>query len=241
MPKKKVYLFTTCLVDQVFPQVGAAVVRLLRQTGCEVIYPESQVCCGQPFYNSGYHQEAKKLARQTIMALKGADAVVIPSGSCTAMIRHEYPKLFFDDPEIGAEVNLLAEKTFELSEFLVETPALFDSFVSKNRGVVTYHDSCHMRRGLGVWQPPRQLLAAAGYQILEMEDSERCCGFGGVFYVRMPEISGAMAERKMQRVKESGAQVVVTADPGCMMRMQQEHGHIAQIKHIAELLDEALQ
>lgn len=236
---KNVYLFTTCLVDQVFPEVGAAVVRLLRRAGVEVVYPEGQVCCGQPFFNSGFLKEARDLAQQTIELLADADAVVIPSGSCTLMIRHEYPQLFSHQPEMAARAKALASKTFELTEFLVRFPMLFSSDPDRDHQPVTYHDSCHMCRGLGVRQAPRKLLQAAGYRIEEMEESDRCCGFGGVFFARMPELSEAMAEEKLLRSGQSGSCQVVTADPGCLMRMRQSESQGLHIRHIAEVLEEA--
>jgi L-lactate dehydrogenase complex protein LldE len=234
----KVTLFTTCLVDQAFPQVGAAVVRLLRRGGFEVCYPADQVCCGQPFYNSGFSDEARKLAEHTIRVLEDAEAVVIPSGSCTAMIRHEYPKLYADQPEMATKVSDLAAKTFELTEFIAANSTLLATHTPGSNGSLTYHDSCHMCRSLGVREQPRQLLWAAGYRITEMEESDRCCGFGGVFYARLPEISEAMGERKIELAARSGASRVATADPGCLMRMQQSNDSDLEIMHIAEILDE---
>jgi L-lactate dehydrogenase complex protein LldE len=238
MSKNTVHLFTTCLVDQVFPQVGVAVVKLLRRAGLNVFYPADQVCCGQPFYNSGYVDEAKKLAEHTIEVLADAEQVVIPSGSCTAMIRHEYPKLFSDQPEMLRKAELLASKTFEFTEFLGEKTSLFTDKSPEPKSEVTYHDSCHMCRNLGIRQPPRDLLQFGGFQVNEMEESDRCCGFGGVFFARMPEVSQAMVREKIWLAEHTGADKVVTADPGCMMRMQQDNGRNIQVKHIAELLEE---
>jgi L-lactate dehydrogenase complex protein LldE len=240
MAQFKLYLFTTCLVDQVYPQVGAAVVRLLRKVGAEVVYPEDQICCGQPFYNSGFNKEAKKLAMQNIEMLWDADAVVIPSGSCTAMIRLEYPKLFADQPGLLEKASQLANKTFELTEFLSGYQELFSSCLPNSLGEVTYHDSCHMCRSLKIREEPRVLLQTSGYQLREMDQSDRCCGFGGIFMARMPELSQAIAKQKLKRGAASGAPVVVTADPGCLMRMQLDADDQLTIKHVAQLLDEAL-
>ncbi|MEN8243065.1 MAG: (Fe-S)-binding protein [Chloroflexota bacterium] len=240
MAKTKVYLFTTCMVDQVYPQVGVAVVRLLRKVGAEVIYPADQVCCGQPFFNSGFTKEAKNLAEQNIDLLQDADAVVIPSGSCTAMIRVEYPKLFAQQPALLEKAKQLAAKTYELTEFLNNFLEILPLSEPNSRGAVTYHDSCHMCRHLKLRDEPRTLLQSSGFSIQEMEQSDRCCGFGGVFFTRMPELSHAMAQQKLNRATESGAEVVVTADPGCLMRMQLDSDGKQTIKHIAELLDEAL-
>jgi L-lactate dehydrogenase complex protein LldE len=241
MSKNTVHLFTTCLVDQVYPQIGVAVVKLLRRSGFDVVYPPDQVCCGQPFYNSGYHQEARKLASQTIAVLEDAENVVIPSGSCTAMIRHEYPKLFAGQSEMLEKAESLAAKTFEFTKFLTEKTKLFTENSPEPESEITYHDSCHMCRNLGIRQPPRELLQRSGYQVKEMEESDRCCGFGGVFFARMPEISQAMAAEKLRNAAQSGAQQVVTADPGCIMRMQQDPDREIEIKHIAEVLEEATQ
>ena len=205
MVEQKVYLFTTCLVDQVYPQVGIAVIRLLRRVGAQVIYPEAQVCCGQPFYNSGFIEEAKRLAQQNIDLLQDADAVVIPSGSCTAMIRLEYPKLFADQPEMFNKAKQLAAKTFELTEFLSEYLDLFSEIPPGSRGELTYHDSCHMCRGLKVRREPRTLIQASGFDLKEMEQSDRCCGFGGVFLARMPEVSHAISMQKLKLAADSGA------------------------------------
>jgi len=240
MTRTKVYLFTTCMVDQVYPQVGAAVVRLLRKVGAEVIYPDAQVCCGQPFFNSGFIKEAKNLAEQNIDLLQDADAVVIPSGSCTAMIRKEYPKLFSQQPKLLDKAKQLAAKTYELTEFLNNFLEIFPFIEPSSSGAVTYHDSCHMCRHLNLREEPRRLLETSGFSVEEMEHSDRCCGFGGVFFTRMPELSQAIAAQKLDHAADSGAGVVVTADPGCMMRMQLDSDGEQTIKHIAELLDEAL-
>lgn len=238
MSNNTVHLFSTCLVDQVYPQIGIAVVKLLRRAGLKVFYPVDQVCCGQPFYNSGYLDEAKKLAEHTVRVLAEAEQVVIPSGSCTAMIRREYPKLFADQPEMLEKAELLASKTYEFTEFVVEKTSFFAERSPEPKPEITYHDSCHMCRNLGIRQPPRDLLQACGFQVNEMEESDRCCGFGGVFFARMPEVSQAMVREKVRLAEHSGARQVVTADPGCMMRMQQDNERDIQVKHIAELLEE---
>ena len=228
------------MVDQILPEVGVATVKLLRRAGVEVAYPEEQTCCGQPFYNSGFIPEARRLAKQTIEILEPYSTVVLPSGSCTAMIRKEYNHLFFDQPVWQERAKELAEKTFELTEFLTVDPALRLP-VKRGDAQATYHDSCHMCRTLGIKDEPRQLLNQAGFAIQEMEEPDRCCGFGGVFSVRMPEASGAMTAEKIAQAKNTAAGLVVTADPGCMMQIK---GHLGDdpdldIKHIAEVLEEA--
>ncbi|HKJ26713.1 MAG TPA: (Fe-S)-binding protein [Anaerolineales bacterium] len=238
--KNQVALFTTCMVDQLFPEVAVAAVRLLRRSGFSVIYPEEQTCCGQPFSNSGFRAEARKLARQTIQTLLPYQAVVVLGGSCTGMLRVEYPQLFEDDADWLARARQLAAKTFELSEFLNARVVLKPKRTTTQSVTVTYHDSCHMLRVIGLKQQPRTLLEQVGCQIIEMADSERCCGFGGLFTVRMHEVSQAITDGKLERAFATGAQVLVTADPGCLMQMRsaQAEGSPTRIAHLAEVLEE---
>jgi L-lactate dehydrogenase complex protein LldE len=233
-------LFATCLVDQVYPQIGIAITRVLRQSGFEVDFPAEQTCCGQPFYNSGFIKESRRLARQTIEVFSDYPAVVLPSGSCTTMIRKEYVHLFEDDPVWRGRASAMAAKTYEFTEFMVKQVDL-DNIKSFGGGqVVTYHDSCHMYRTLGIKDEPRNLLKRAGFNIAEMEPSDRCCGFGGLFSTKIPEVSQAMTEEKLSKALRTGAQVLVSSDPGCIMQMRNQLGNGApiQIKHIAEILDE---
>lgn len=235
---ERVALCVTCLVDQVMPEVGVASVRLLRRAGYEVDFPESQTCCGQPFFNSGFLPEARRLARRTIDAFADQPAVVLPSGSCTTMIRVEYPHLFEDEPRYYYRARRLAAKTYELSEFLV-TQANWQPQKAAKTPSVTYHDSCHMCRLLGLGKEPRRLLAQAGCQIREMSESDLCCGFGGLFSLRMPEVSNAMTIEKLRQGVETGAEVLVTADPGCLMQMQGLDGEEGpRLVHLATLLEE---
>jgi L-lactate dehydrogenase complex protein LldE len=227
---QSVALFVTCLVDQLMPEVGVATVKLLRRAGFEVQFPQKQGCCGQPFYNSGFRKQAASLAKQTIQVLEVEPAVVLPSGSCTTMIRHEYPNLLEDDPEWLERARQIGSKCYELSEFLVhkaawptgelgaQTPN--DEDDKRQQKAVTYHDSCHMCRRLGLRHEPRRLLLDAGYSLHEMNEPDRCCGFGGLFSLRLPEISTAMTADKVQRASITGAGTVVTADPGCLMQMR---------------------
>lgn len=239
----RVALFVTCLVDQLYPEVGVAAVKLLRRAGCQVEFPAQQTCCGQPFFNSGFRQQAAALARRTIEIFEPYEAVVLPSGSCTSMIRLEYAHLFEDEPEWQERARQLAARTYELSDFLVnrlgwlpDRPAIREESAQTS---VTYHDSCHMNRLLGLGQESRQLLEAAGVSLREMEDSERCCGFGGVFTARMPEVSTAMTAEKLRQAAETGAPTVVTADPGCLMQMRGLVGDNGpKVKHLATLLEE---
>ena len=238
---KKVAIFVTCLVDQMFPEVGVAAVKLLRRNGFEVAFPERQTCCGQPFYNSGFLPEAKKLARQTIEIIEDFSAVVIPGGSCTGMMVKEYVHLFKDDPDWQARARDAAGKCFELSDFLVANVVLHPN--GSESILVTYHDSCHMLRMMGIKDQPRRLLEQVGCEVLEMEESERCCGFGGLFSIRMRQVSQAMTGTKLNRAASSGAQVLVTSDTGCLMQMRanQSPDDPLRIEHLAVVLEELAQ
>lgn len=232
-------LFVTCLVDQVYPQIGIAVTRILKRGGFQVDFPAEQTCCGQPFYSSGFVKEARRLARRTIDIFSEYPAVVLPSGSCTNMIRNEYVHLFEDDPIWRERANALAAKTFEFTEFLVNNANLDVKTLGEGQ-VVSYHDSCNMSRTLGIRDEPRILLRKAGFQIAEMESSDRCCGFGGLFSAKVPEVSQAMTEEKISRALRTEAKILVSSDPGCIMQMRNHLGNESSIwiKHIAELLDE---
>ena len=237
----QVALFVTCLVDQIYPEIGLAATRVLKGAGFEVDFPEGQTCCGQPFYNSGFVKEARRLAKRTIEIFRNYPAIVLPSGSCTTMIRKEYVHLFEKDSNWHQEAVALAKKTFELTEFLTKSGGLEIKNPARN-GLVTYHDSCHMSRSLGIKEQPRELLKQAGFQIVEMQAVDRCCGFGGLFSMRMPEVSQAMTEEKLLRAKQTKAPILVSSYPGCLMQMRnnQKAPSAVQIKHIAELLDEVI-
>lgn len=250
---RKVSLFVTCVVDQALPEVGVSTVKLLRRAGYEVDFPLEQTCCGQPFFNSGLRHEARKLARRTIDVFADADTIILPSGSCTSMIRNEYAHLFEAEPLWQKAAQMLAAKTFELSEFLVQqagwpvaAPAGKDTQGRQADGkeeetTLTYHDSCHMCRLLGLRQEPRQLLEETGHAIVEMEESDRCCGFGGVFSIRMPEVSNAMTAEKLRLARQTGVRTLVTSDPGCLtqMRGMLRPGEDLRVEHLATILEEA--
>ncbi len=230
-------LCVTCLVDQVMPEVGVATVKLLRRAGYSVEFPEDQTCCGQPFFNSGFMDKTVQLARRTIEIFEPYDRVVLPSGSCTTMIRTEYPHLFADDPEWHERAVALANKTYELTEFLGKEGKLPQNEAPVDTAV-TYHDSCHMCRTLKLKDQPRDALTTAGYTIHEMEESDRCCGFGGLFSIRMPEVSNAMTEEKLAQALDSMADVLVSSDPGCLMQIRGLAEGI-RVEHIAVMLEEA--
>ncbi|HBY92609.1 MAG: (Fe-S)-binding protein [Ardenticatenaceae bacterium] len=240
---RRVALFVTCIVDQVYPEIGEATVRLLRRAGCEVDFPMAQTCCGQPFFNSGFRSEATHLAKRFVEIFEDYDAIVAPSGSCVTMVRIEYPHLLHQWPGWEQRALAVAAKTYELSEFLVDVCDWRPAGTHPD-GVVTYHDSCHMCRLLGLRTEPRTLLDAAGTQRVEMRESDRCCGFGGSFSVRMPAVSNAMTREKLAQAQAAGATMLVTADPGCLMQLR---GVAAadrvplQPRHLAEVLDDMLE
>jgi L-lactate dehydrogenase complex protein LldE len=233
-----VALMVTCMVDQIMPEVGVATVKLLRRAGYRVTFPHDQTCCGQPFFNSGFRAQAADLARRMVAIFASSDAVILPGGSCAAFIRKEVPHLLADDPGWHDRAQQLAAKTFELSQFLVNEAA-WEPRTATNAPSVTYHDSCHMNRLLGVKDEPRTLLQAAGCTIIEMEESDRCCGFGGVFSIRMPEISNAMTGDKLRRAQTTQADLLVASDPGCLMQMRGlAHQTGVRTAHLAVVLEE---
>lgn len=232
---KRVALCVTCLVDQAMPAIGVATVQLLRRAGFEVVFPPEQSCCGQPFFNSGFRGAAARLAKRTIEIFEEYEWVVLPSGSCATMICHEYALLLAGEADWQKRAEQLAERCFELSVFLVRVAGWQPERVEA-RGVVSYHDSCHACRLLGVRGEPRQLLRAAGYEVVEMVEADRCCGFGGLFSVRMPALSNAITQEKIRQALATSAEVLVTIDPGCLQQIQGLAEKRVQVKHLAEML-----
>jgi L-lactate dehydrogenase complex protein LldE len=215
----RVSLFVTCLVDLLYPEVGESSVALLEREGVTVGFPASQTCCGQPPFNSGFHEDARRLARTMLDAFEDSEAVVSPSGSCTAMIRSYYPHLFHGRPEEG-RAEALAAKTFELSEFLVDVLGVERVDGAAWRGSVTYHDSCHGLRELGLKGQGRKLVQSVeGVELVEMARPDMCCGFGGTFSVRLPDVAAAMADDKIAQTEATGAAIVLTGDAGCLMHV----------------------
>jgi L-lactate dehydrogenase complex protein LldE len=236
----RVQLFATCLVDQFFPDVALATVRVLERLGLTVEVPSDLTCCGQPAFNGGFRRQATAMARRTVDALSTSDApVVVPSGSCADMVVHKYPELFADNPEYLAKARAVASRTYELSQFLVDVLGV-TSVGADARQVVTYHASCHTLRGLGVREQPLRLLDAVhGLRRVELPQAETCCGFGGLFSVKMPDISGAMLRRKLDSIEASGAAVVVGTDVSCLMHIGgglRRRGRAVTVKHLAEIL-----
>ena len=231
-------LCVTCVVDQVMPEVGVATVKVLRRAGFTVDFPQAQTCCGQPFFNSGFKDEAAKLAMRVIEIFEPYEAVVLPSGSCTTMIRAEYPHLLEERPKWYYRAQRLAAKAYELSEFLAKHTD-WQPDAQRDAPTVTYHDSCHMCRMLGLQDEPREMLTAVGCTITEMEASNRCCGFGGLFSMRMSELSNAMTGEKLDMASATSADVLVTADPGCLIQMRGLSEEGMRVEHIATILEEA--
>lgn len=236
---RRVALFVTCLVDLFRPAVGFAAIKLLEDAGCSVEVPPLQVCCGQPAYNSGDRQTTRAIATQIIDAFDGYEAVVAPSGSCGGMLSHHYPGLFDDDPAMKARAENLAGRTYELMAFLVDVLGV-KKVAARYDGTVTYHDSCSGLRELGVKAQPRRLLGSVdGLRISEMKTPEVCCGFGGTFCVKYPEISNAMVGEKSADIAATGADTLLAGDLGCLMNMAgklQREGSPVQVRHVAEVL-----
>ena len=229
---ERVALFVTCMVDQLFPKVGMAMASVLEQIGYQVDFPENQTCCGQPAFNTGYWDEARRLAKRYCEIFAGAEAIVSPSGSCTAMVRNYYPMLLGETPHAAAN-------TFEFTEFLVKKLGVTDvgaTFAAN----VTYHDACHTLRELKLKNEPRQLLARVrDLKLVEMDEVETCCGFGGTFAVKFPMISTAMDKVKVESIRKTGAQYVVSTDSSCLMQIDgylKRHQVPVQTLHLAEVL-----
>ena len=229
----------TCLGDMFYPEVGERIVRLLRGVGVTVEFPGGQTCCGLPLFNSGHHGEAAAIARRTVGLFEGAEHVVVPSGSCAWMVKHEYPGLMADAAGRAA-AERLADRTRELSQFLVKVVGR-RKFRSAVEGTITYHDSCHLLRGLHESESPRALLRElTGARFVELKGAEECCGFGGSFSVRLPEVSSAILDKKLGNVEASGAQCVVACDAGCLMQMRgglSRRRSRVRALHLAEVLD----
>jgi L-lactate dehydrogenase complex protein LldE len=234
----KVSLMVTCLGDALFPDVGLATVRLLRRLGVDVDFPPAQTCCGQPHFNSGYHDLARDLAQHTIAAFANGQIVVTPSGSCAAMVKLEYPELVHGDLVWHARAEDLAQRTHELSDFLVNVLKIED-VGARLEGKATYHMACHLR-GLGVRDEPERLLQRVkGLELVPLERRDECCGFGGSFSVRFPGISGAMVEDKSVLIEKTGADLVVATDAGCLMNIGgclRRRGSRVRTLHLAEVL-----
>ncbi|MGA7800432.1 MAG: (Fe-S)-binding protein [Gammaproteobacteria bacterium] len=234
----RVALFVSCLVDLYRPRVGFAAVRLLEQAGCQVEVP-TQTCCGQPAYNNGDLENARAIARQVIEAFSGYSYVVVPSGSCAGMLTRHYPELFVDQPQWQERARDLAGRTRELLSFLHDTLGKSD-FGATCTASATYHDSCSSLRELGVQNQPRELLGrVAGLRLVELADTQACCGFGGTFCVKYPELSARMVDDKARAVEATGADMLLAGDLGCLLNIAgrlRRTGSTVRVHHVAEVL-----
>jgi L-lactate dehydrogenase complex protein LldE len=236
---KRVSLFVTCMVDQLFPKVGLAMADVLERLGYQLDFPEEQTCCGQPAFNSGYRAEARTVARHFLDTFENSEMIVVPSGSCTSMVVHHFAELFQKDPEALARVHALEKRVFEFSTFLTQV-AQVEDVGARFEDVVTFHDGCHGLRELGVKSAPRRLLSRVrGLELREMIPAEDCCGFGGTFSVKFDEVSGAMGRSKVESILRTGANTVVSLDPSCLMQIQgvlSRAGSPVRTIHLAEVL-----
>ncbi|HET7746062.1 MAG TPA: (Fe-S)-binding protein [Vicinamibacteria bacterium] len=244
-PRGTVQLFHTCLVNELDPEVGLSVARVLERVGCEVAVPAGQTCCGQPAFNAGFHDEARAAARHTLDVLDATDGpVVVPSGSCADMIVHQYEVLFEDDAEDRARAQRVARRVREFSQFVAAAARDGSPVGGRLAARVTYHPSCHLWRGLGVRAEPPDLLGATeGLEVVPLPEAQECCGFGGLFSVKDPEISGSILARKIAAIRQSGADRVVSCDLGCLLHLAgglRRAGVPVMAQHLAETLDESL-
>ncbi len=234
----KVGLFVTCLVDLVRPNIGFAALKLLEDAGCEVIVPAAQTCCGQPGYNSGARAVSQQLARKLLAEFQDCDYVVAPSGSCSGQVKVHYVEDLFRDEPDHAAFEKLAARWYELSDFLVNVLKV-EQVPGKYAGSITYHDSCAGLREIGIKRQPRALLAQTGCSISEMNDAEKCCGFGGTFSIKLGEISTRMADNKCVNIGMSGAGAVVGGDLGCLLniegRLRRNGDMNTKVLHFAEV------
>ncbi len=238
---KRVSFFVTCIVDMIYPHSGMAAVEVLERVGVSVDFPAAQTCCGQMGFNGGYRPEARQVARQFLRAFADAEVIVTPSGSCATMVRHSYPELFADDLEWRQRAEHAASITWELTEFLVDGLGVTDLGISlRQPRTVALHDACHGLRGLGIQRQPRALLAnVQNLTVIELSGADQCCGFGGLFAVKMPEVSTAMLDEKVRHIAASGADAIVTCDASCLTQINgglSRHGSAVRVYHVAEVL-----
>jgi L-lactate dehydrogenase complex protein LldE len=239
----RVQLFVTCLVDLLYPEIGERTVALLERLGCEVAFPAAQTCCGQPALSSGYPDEARTVADRFLDAFAETEGpIVAPFGSCVHMVRHHYPRLY--EGERAMVAARLAARTHELSSFIVDElgrPAVGGRYPAPGVTAVAYHHECHMRYGLGVTEAPMSLLrGVTGCTIVEPARPELCCGFGGSFSLKLPEVSVAMADEKLDSALEAGARAIVSTDVGCLMHLEgraRRRGLPLRVHHLVDLLE----
>ena len=245
---RRVELFVTCVVDNLYPETGEAALRVLRALGTDVTFNPAQTCCGQPAFNTGYWNDAKPLARRFLDQYDGTVPVIMPSGSCAAMVRHYYRQLFADDPVNRRRAGLLAPNIYEFTEYVVDQCGIeaLSSLPETDppRVKVAFHESCHAKRELGIDTQPKSLLDTLAHcERVDLFQSEVCCGFGGTFSVKYPDISGAMLSDKLDAIEASGADVVTACDSSCLMHIGgglQKRGSAVRTAHIAELIAESI-
>ncbi|HUK16659.1 MAG TPA: (Fe-S)-binding protein [Bryobacteraceae bacterium] len=238
----RVSLFVTCIVDQLFPEIGLSMAAVLERLGYKVDFPERQTCCGQPAFNNGYWAEARAVARYFLDTFEGCETIVAPSGSCTAMVVNHFAELFRKEPATLARVEALRRRVWEFSAFLTECAGVED-VGARFPGVVTFHDGCHALRELGIRGGPRRLLAhVRGLELRELEPAGECCGFGGTFAIKFDELSRDMAAAKVDAIVRTGADAVVSLDPSCLMQIRgalARAGAPVRALHLAEVLASA--
>jgi L-lactate dehydrogenase complex protein LldE len=235
-----IQLFVTCIIDTLYPEIGEAVVQVLKKSGVRVDFPADQTCCGQPAYNAGMRAEARRMAQHTIRVFENLPGeIVMPSGSCTSMVHHGYKELFADDQQWLTRAEMLANRTFEFTQYLVDEIGITD-FDSKFEGKVTYHPSCHLLRDMGIDRQPETLLSnVSGAEYIQLGNREECCGFGGLFSVEHPEISKEMLDKKINNFINSGSETMVACDAGCMAHISgglHRRNVKREVLHIAEIL-----
>lgn len=238
---KRVSLFVTCIVDMIYPQTGMSTVEILEKLGVKVDFPEGQTCCGQMGFNAGYRDDAKAVAKHFLEAFKDAEVIVAPSGSCVTMVRHFYPQLFEDDPQYREQMDRIVSITWELTEFLVDGLGVTDVGTVLERPVkAALHDACHGLRGLNLANQPRALLKnVKNLEFVELTGADQCCGFGGLFAIKMPDISGAMLNDKIKNIEAAQTDLVVTCDTSCMTQMNgglSRQNSKRRVVHIADVL-----
>ncbi|MFI5176681.1 MAG: (Fe-S)-binding protein [Terriglobia bacterium] len=238
----KIHLLIPCLVDQFYPGVAVSMCRVLKKLGVDYVYLTDQTCCGQPAFNSGYHREASELAERFLEIFKSAETIVAPSGSCVSMVKVFYPQLELSPPA-RQTLDRLGPRLFEFSDFLVRKLNVVD-VGAQFKGKITYHDSCHLLRELGIQEQPRQLIRnVRGIEFVELDDMQTCCGFGGTFAVKFPDISTAMGSDKAAAIERTGADVVVANDSSCLMQiagvLSRRRSRVVPM-HLAELLAQGI-
>jgi L-lactate dehydrogenase complex protein LldE len=241
---KPVSLFVTCILDMIYPQTGVSVVEILEKVGVDVRFPLNQTCCGQPAFNSGFWEDAKQVARHFLTAFADAQVIVCPSGSCASMVRHYYPELFKDDPVWHERALWVASITWEFTEYLVDGLGVTDIGAKLPPTKVAFHHACHGYRLLNLGAQAQTLARAVeGVEIVDLPGADQCCGFGGLFAVKMPEISGAMLDDKLKHINACGADVIITGDSSCLTQMNgglSRQNSPLRVKHIADLLAEGI-